>query len=438
MYQFPNASEVMGYQEPEPLRKSTRYKIIIIANLLLALFVIAIVWFLFFFDAKPNNIVTLDQSLITKSVYREPQHSTGDFTPIITNDADPMTATPSVENSTISVIAKNNDTGKKELSAVDVIAKELEKKQLVKKPETIAVSDNKQTKPPTLPKAKALNVQTENELTLNKIDNSDSIKEASNETQKKDTTKSLSAIDLITNELMKNKNKKSPSKQADVAKKIETSPPLAAKSKQKKESSNEIIQTQQQEKQRHLEKNQIVIEQSTEQPLVKKLAQISQKLNNSTQQLVKKLTETDKAQQLALTDTAKSTGHKSRNTAIYNSIPLKKESDVDKIMLAMGSIKKTAEEKTVNKIDVAVKKLLKSEAGKLNKTDLYIKKLQPESEENRKEVRTITVKQGEKLWDIAVRAYGDGNKYKILLQANPVLKNNPKLIKAGITLRAPL
>jgi nucleoid-associated protein YgaU len=428
MYQFPNASEAMGHQEPEPLKKSTHYKIIVIANLLLALFVITIVWFLFFFNTQPNNTATLNQLLITKSIYREPQYSTGDFTPIITNDTDPVITTSSVENSTILLIAETaeNNNGKKELSTADIIANELEKKQPEKKTETIVVNNNKQIPPPTLPNT--LNRQAETELTLNKIDDSASV--VANETQKKNATKSLSAIDLIANELMK--NKKSTNKQANKVRRIEPSSLLNTKSRQKKETSNKITQG-------YLEKNQIVIEHPGEQALVKKLAKITQKLNTSTQQLVKELTGSDKTQQRVVTsNTAKSTQHQSKNMTIYNSIPLKEESDIDKIMLAMGNIKKTADEKTVNKIDTVIKRLLKSEAGKLNKTDLYIKKLQSESEENRREVRIITVKPDEKLWDIAVRAYGDGNKYKILLQANPVLKNNPKLIKAGITLRAPL
>ncbi|HFC92002.1 MAG TPA: hypothetical protein ENJ51_04240, partial [Leucothrix mucor] len=75
MYQFPDSSEVMGHQEPEPLAEGSRYKVIIIANLLLALFIIAIIWFFFFFDSEPRNTVALNQSLITKSVYRDSQYS---------------------------------------------------------------------------------------------------------------------------------------------------------------------------------------------------------------------------------------------------------------------------------------------------------------------------------------------------------------------------
>ncbi len=349
MYQFPDSSEVMGHQEPEPLAEGSRYKVIIIANLLLALFIIAIIWFFFFFDSEPRNTVALNQSLITKSVYRDSQYSTGDYTPITTNDTASDPIIPATENNNIPIIA---------------------------------------------------------------------------------APQPLSAIELITNELMKNKDKKSGRNQSNnnIISTSDSTP--------KKEATNETALIEPVEK-KHLEKNQVIIKHPTAQPLAKKIAQINQNLDGSNQQLIKKLVEIDTPQQASI-DTIKTTQHKSRNTVIYNSISLKKESDVDKIMLAMGSIKKPAHEKTADKIDSTIKKILKNSENTSKNTDLYVEKLQPESEENKKEVRTITVKQGEKLWDIAVRAYGDGNKYKILLDANPVLKKNPKLIKAGITLRAPL
>ncbi|MCK5896537.1 MAG: hypothetical protein KAG20_07010, partial [Cocleimonas sp.] len=70
MYQFPDSSEVMGQAETVPIKKRSRYKIIIIANILVALFIIAIVWFFFFFDAKPNNSQNTADTA----------HATGDFT----------------------------------------------------------------------------------------------------------------------------------------------------------------------------------------------------------------------------------------------------------------------------------------------------------------------------------------------------------------------
>ena len=425
MYQFPDSSEVMGYQEPEPLNNSTRYKIIIVANLLLALFIVAIIWFFFFSDSKPNNSVALNQSLITKSVYHDTQHSTGDYTPIITNDADPIATTPSAESNNISIIAavQNN---KEKRSSVDVITNEIEKSQR-KKREMIAL-DNEKIKPTQsvreINKKEQLSLKSGHTLlAINRVERS-----STTETNQSATAQPLSAVDLITNELMKKNNEKLDKNQA--GNKIA----LSNDSVLKEEVANKSTLAEQTEKM-HIEKNQVVIKHPIEQPLISKIAKIRENLAQSNQQLATAFVEKP---QLASTDVTKTTLHRSKDTAIYNSISLKKESDIDRIMLAMGSVERPAEEKAADKIEATIKKLLKNSEIKPTKTDFYVKKLQSESDENKKEVRTITVKQGETLWDIAVRAYGDGNKYKILLEANPVLKKNPKLIKAGITLRAPL
>jgi nucleoid-associated protein YgaU len=321
MYQFPDPDDVMGDKEPEPLQNATRYKIIIIANLLLTLFIIATVWFFFFFNTT-NPITSSSTKIKTKSAKTpaETEHVTGDFTPIITGDNSSEITTP---------------------SAIPTITP------------PIKHQENTDTKP-------------------------------------------LSDLDKITQELAKNKPKKAI------------------------EPTSELTLT---------DKNQVIIKQTTELPLEKLINQTKQNLNNFDQHLVNKLTKDDK--------TSPSTQPKSRNTALNNSITFEKANDMDKIMAAMGNINTSPEEQTLNKIDSTVKKLLKNEEGKLRASDAYTKKLLPETLENKKESRTITVKQGEKLWDIAVRAYGDGNRYKLILQANPLLKNNPKLIKAGAILRAP-
>jgi nucleoid-associated protein YgaU len=207
----------------------------------------------------------------------------------------------------------------------------------------------------------------------------------------------LSAVDRITQELTKNK---------------------------------QIQATKSTDKIKLTNKNQIIIEQKTELPLEQLINKTKQNLNNFDQHLVNKLNTDDK--------TTSSLQHKSRNTALNNSITFEKANDVDQIMAAMGDIKKTPEEKTIDNINNTVKRLLKNKESILRTTDTYEQKLLPETAENKKESRIITVKQGEKLWDIAVRAYGDGNQYKLILQANPLLKNNPELIKAGTILRAPL
>ncbi len=48
---------------------------------------------------------------------------------------------------------------------------------------------------------------------------------------------------------------------------------------------------------------------------------------------------------------------------------------------------------------------------------------------------TYTVVKGDHLWDIAVRAYGDGNKYTMIIEANKL--RNPDRIEAGTVLKLP-
>ena len=48
---------------------------------------------------------------------------------------------------------------------------------------------------------------------------------------------------------------------------------------------------------------------------------------------------------------------------------------------------------------------------------------------------TYTVIKGDHLWDIAVRAYGDGNKYTMIIEANKL--RNPDRIEAGTVLKLP-
>lgn len=319
MYQFPDPDDVMGDQEPDPLKNATRYKIIIIANLVLILFIIATIWFFFFFDTT-NTITSTSIETKTKRSITETEHVTGDFTPIITGDNTSEITTP---------------------SAISTIT------------------------PPT-------------------------------KHQESTSIQPLSDLEKITQELEKSKPKK------------------VIESKSKLELTA---------------KNQVIMKQITELPLQKLINQTKQSLNNFDQHLVNKLSTNKKP--------PSSVQPKSRNTALNNSITFKKANDMDKIMAAMEDKKTSSEEKTLNKIDNTVKKLLKNEEGKVRASDAYTKKLLPETLENKKESRTITVKQGEKLWDIAVRAYGDGNRYKLILKANPLLKSNPELIKAGAILRAP-
>jgi len=69
--------------------------------------------------------------------------------------------------------------------------------------------------------------------------------------------------------------------------------------------------------------------------------------------------------------------------------------------------------------------------------DNYLDAIESAGVERKNEMRTIRIKEGESLWEIAVRAYGNGFLYTKIFEANPQLKN-PDLIVAGQMLRVPL
>lgn len=350
MYQFPDANEVMGNREPEPLDNRSRYRIIIIGNLLLALFIaiVAIVWFLFFFNSSPSDNSTIESSITTEN--SDKQQLTGDFTPIITGDNDSdLVTTTQVEVDPISTITETVQVQKTPLTSSAPISAEIKK---------ISFKGNN-------------NEASSESIAINNV-----------KIQEKPSLQPLSAIDAITNELMKNK--------------------------QIKATDNE---------------------QESDNVLERLIAKSKQNISPADQLLVKKLNEVDSPKKIVTS---------SDTTVFYNSVPLKKTSEIDKIMAAMSHVKKSEKIETIEKIETKVKKLLKNKENKQQETERYVKRLLPETEENKKEIRMITVKQGEKLWDIAVRAYGDGNQYNKILEANPILKENPKLLKSGITLRVPL
>ncbi len=369
MYQFPTASEVMGNHEPEPLDKKSCYKMIIIGNLLLVLFIAAGVWFLFLLNSGFYNTLDVDSSNMKNKLA-----SIGAFTPIIIDD----------NSSTLITTQKNTE----------VI------------PPIIATAQNNKT--------------SNKPIIVNTTKNQESI-----------LSIPLSAVDAITKELMKNKRLKEDSLKTQFAiiesnhhkqSASATNPSLALDTHKKK--------MLKQPQKNQLTENQIIVEQKTDKSLAKLINKSKQNLTYSEQILVKKLTNIDNIQ------TSKQKA--SVKTITYNSVSLKKNSDIDKIMAAMSGIKKSSKINTIEKIETKVKKLLQDKESEFQTKDAYVKKLQPETEQNKKEIRIITVRQNEKLWDIAVRAYGDGNQYKKILEANPLLKENPKLLKSGITLRVPL
>lgn len=384
MYQFPDASEVMGNSEPEPLDNRSRYRIIIIGNLLLALFITiaAILWFFFDSGSSNNDIIDLPRTAENK----DQQQQTGDFTPIIIDDNGLDLVT--IQAKTDRILTITNTVKNTPLTSAPPISAE------IKKVSFKGDSNEAESKPIVINKTNIL---------------------------EKATSTPLSAIDAIANELMKNKQTKTTSVEPNNSKtSLVSDTSLEMKSPQK----DLVVQ----EKKKLPIENQVIVEQITEQSLEKLITKNKQNINRSDLLLVKKLNEVDSSKKILVTD----------NTILYNSIPLKKINKIDEIMAAMKNVKEPKKIDAIHKIEKKVRKLLKNKENEQQETNSYVKKLLPETKENEKEMRIIIVKQGEKLWDIAVRAYGDGNQYKKILEANPILKKNPKLLKSGITLRVPL
>ena len=69
----------------------------------------------------------------------------------------------------------------------------------------------------------------------------------------------------------------------------------------------------------------------------------------------------------------------------------------------------------------------------------YKKTLSDESKVRNNAVRSITVKKGDTLWDIAERAYGNGSYYKKIIEANPEVSKKGKIyLKEGQIIRVPI
>ena len=134
------------------------------------------------------------------------------------------------------------------------------------------------------------------------------------------------------------------------------------------------------------------------------------------------------------------------NKIDFSSLMIKKkrpvqsfESQMDSLvgsLMGMGIEKSTRkpEKMAVNKAAGEVKESLLEDNGSVAE---YIASLSKEAETRRNEVRMITVTEGETLWKIAARAYGDGNLYKKIYEANPHIKN-PNMIEVGEMLRVPI
>jgi len=371
VYQFPDSADDINSNihqtNSEPLSTSKCFKFILVANLLLALFIASIVWFLFFFDSPPSTT-----ALKLPTSQENKQKTLQDFTPVAT----------AIKESTLT------PSSQKTIKNINI-------QTIVDAPKEKKIATTK---------------QANNESNT-------SIKSVQTSVKKKN----ISAIDAITQELERNQLK---NKAVNLSIQTSTS------------HDNAITAAPSSKKPTLLKPNQIIIK-SAENTVLEKLITHSKKnLGATDQALVKSLETIITPDTINTIDNIKS--RKTNNSDIHNSISLQKTKDIDKIMAAMGSIKKSSQAVTIEKIEDKVKHLLKSEKNKYRKTDQYVAKLQPEAKVHNNEMRTITVKKDGSIWDIAVRAYGDGKKYKKILEANPLIKKDPKLLKSGITLRVPI
>ena len=352
MYQFPDSTDNIYPPEHEvsdkPINTKKRIKFILVANLLLAIFIVAIAWFLFFFDSNDNPTAVPSPLLSTKN----DQTVANNFTPIIIK---PTVADPRSEKS-----AKKSD--------IKLIIETIEKeKTVVTESKTTGINSKLATK----------------------------------------RQEPLSAVDAITQELEKSQKKNI----------------SITTSQQKDENSSKNSDL--------LKPNQVIVNSSKDKLLDSILAK-NKKNTNSTEHSL-----TEELATMSNPKISQESKENIKNSDIHNSVMLKKMSDVDKIMAAMQKNTITAQVTTIDKIEQKVRNLLKDGQNKDKKTNKYVEKIEKEAISNKKEMRILTVKQGESIWDIAVRAYGNGQAYKKILNANPLIKENPDLLKKGVTLRVP-
>ena len=128
-------------------------------------------------------------------------------------------------------------------------------------------------------------------------------------------------------------------------------------------------------------------------------------------------------------------------TSYNNSVSFKSSpSPVDAIIAAMQGIQAKPIEQPGNSnagLQNELNQLIKDDTTKAGV--LFSKALDQEYKDRSNETRSIIVKKGETLWNIAIRAYGNGNDYTKILQSNPQLSETTlKQLTEGQILRVPL
>ena len=128
-------------------------------------------------------------------------------------------------------------------------------------------------------------------------------------------------------------------------------------------------------------------------------------------------------------------------TSYNNSVSFKSSpSPVDAIIAAMQGIQAKPTEQPGNSnagLQNELNQLIKDDTTKAGV--LFSKALDQEYKDRSNETRSIIVKKGETLWNIAIRAYGNGNDYTKILKSNPQLSETTlKQLTEGQILRVPL
>lgn len=88
-----------------------------------------------------------------------------------------------------------------------------------------------------------------------------------------------------------------------------------------------------------------------------------------------------------------------------------------------------------NGLQSSIDALMNTDGAKKSK---YTAKLDKEADIRQNSVRSITLENGDTLWSLAKRAYGDGSLYHKILAANPqITKENARTLKIGTLIRVP-
>ena len=118
------------------------------------------------------------------------------------------------------------------------------------------------------------------------------------------------------------------------------------------------------------------------------------------------------------------------------STPLKNTKKVDTFNKVVVKKEKTVQKQsTTSKAEEALKMVMKN-SHKTNKNN-YTSALKVEAKTREEEMQYVTVKEGDTLFDIAKRIYGDAMKYPLIFGANPDILNDPARISIGQKLRVP-